>query len=173
MKKLLIVVDYQNDFVNGSLGFKKAIDLEEPIAKKVLKYKQDNDDIIFTFDTHEKDYLNTQEGKNLPIEHCIKDTEGWNLYGRVNDVFDSSMKAFYKNTFGCLELAEYLKDKEYNSIEIVGIVSNICVISNAILVKSALPETKIIVDKACIASNDDEMNVKVLDIMKGLQIEVI
>jgi len=173
MKKLLIVVDYQNDFVSGSLGFGKAVDLEIPIFEKILNYKNNNQDIIFTFDTHEQGYLNTQEGKNLPIEHCIKDTEGWKLYGKVNDIFDSSMKMFCKNTFGSLDLAEYLKDKEYDTIEIVGVVSNICVISNAILAKAALPEAKIIVDSSCIASNDDEMNKKAIDVMRGLQIEII
>ena len=84
MKKLLIVVDYQKDFVNGSLGFKEAEDLDEYLASLIDQYHQNKDDVIFTFDTHQNNYLETQEGKNLPIEHCIKNSDGWELYGKVN-----------------------------------------------------------------------------------------
>jgi nicotinamidase-related amidase len=174
MKKLLIVVDFQKDFVDGSLGFEKALTIENNIVDKIIEYRENNNDIIFTYDTHFDNYLSTQEGTNLPITHCIKGTEGWELYGKVKEMKKDTDKCFEKNTFGSLELANYLKDKDYGIIELVGLVSNICVVSNAILAKSALPEAEIIVDAKCTASFDDTMNEKVLDVLSnGLQVKVI
>ncbi len=173
MKKALIVVDFQNDFVSGTLGFEKARGLEDKIADKIREYRKGNNDIIFTFDTHFEDYLSTHEGKNLPVKHCIKDTDGWELFGKIRSMKIPEDKSFEKSTFGSLELAKYLEIKVYDKIELVGLVSNICVISNAVLAKSALPEAEIIVDAQCTASYDESMNEKVLDIMSGLQINVI
>lgn len=173
MKKLLIVVDYQIDFVSGSLGFPKAAELEEGIYQKIKDYKENNQDVIFTFDTHDTNYLKSQEGRNLPVEHCIKGSEGWKLYGKVADLYDKDTLSYEKPTFGSLELAEYLRDRKYDSIELIGLVSNICVISNAILAKAALPEAQIIVDASCTASFDDSLNEKALDVMEGLQMKVI
>lgn len=173
MKKLLIVVDYQIDFVCGSLGFPKASQLEEGIYRKIKDYKQNNQDVIFTFDTHDIQYLKSQEGRKLPVEHCIKGSEGWKLYGKVAELWDKHTLSYEKPTFGSLELAEYLKDKEYKSIEVIGLVSNICVISNAVLAKAALPEAEIIIDASCTASFDDALNEKALDVMEGLQMRVI
>lgn len=173
MKKLLIVVDYQMDFVSGSLGFPKAAKLEEGIYQKIKDYKENNQDVIFTFDTHDIQYLQSQEGRKLPVEHCIKGSEGWKLYGKVAELCDKNTLSYEKPTFGSLELAEYLKDKEYESIEIVGLVSNICVISNAVLAKVALPEAEIVIDASCTASFDDSLNEKALDVMEGLQMKVI
>ncbi len=171
--KLLIVVDYQNDFVDGSLGFPGAELLDEKIAEKIELYHENGDKVIFTMDTHSKDYLGTQEGKNLPVEHCIKGTDGHKLYGKTALAFREGDMIFEKPTFPSLELANYLKDKPFDNVEIVGLVSNICVISNAIMVKSALPEAIITVDAACTDSFDKEMNKKCLDVMQGLQIKVI
>lgn len=173
MKRVLVVVDYQNDFVSGTLGFEKAVALEEAIVQKIEQYIQRDEEVIFTFDTHLDNYMDTQEGRNLPVPHCIKNTEGWNLYGRIADYCDSSTKCFEKPTFGSMELAEYLRRNRYESVELVGVVSNICVISNGILAKAALPEAEIIVDASCTASNDDTMNEKALDVMEGMQIKVI
>ena len=173
MKKCLIVVDYQNDFVNGALGFEKAVLLDERISEKIEYYHNNNDDVIFTFDTHKSDYLNTQEGKNLPIEHCIENTEGHKLYGKTATMIKDCDKCFYKPSFGSAELFEYLKQTEYESIELCGVVSNICVISNAVLAKTAQPETEIIVDSKCVASNDDNLNNCALEVMKTLHINVI
>lgn len=173
MKKCLIVVDYQNDFVNGALGFEKAVQLDERISEKIENYHKNNDDVIFTFDTHKADYLNTQEGKNLPIEHCIENTEGHKLYGKTATMKKDCDKCFYKPSFGSAELFEYLKQTEYESIELCGVVSNICVISNAVLAKTAQPETEIIVDSKCVASNDDNLNNCALEVMKTLHINVI
>lgn len=172
MKKCLIVVDYQIDFVSGSLGFEKAVLLDKKIADKIEKYHKNDDEVIFTFDTHKSDYLQTQEGKNLPIEHCIENTDGHKLYGKTATVQKNDDKCFYKPSFGSPQLFEYLKGREYESIELCGVVSNICVISNAILAKTAQPETEIIVDKECIASNDDMLNDCAIEVMKSLQIKV-
>lgn len=173
MKKLLIVVDYQIDFVSGSLGFDKAKDLDLPISKKIIEYRNNCDEIVFTFDTHKEDYLNTFEGKNLPIPHCILNTNGHDLYGTVGLNYNKNDITFYKNTFGSDELYEFLKSNKYESIELVGLVSNICVLSNAVLARTAQPETQIIVDSNCTASNDDTLNKETLDVLKSLQIKVI
>ena len=146
MKKILVVVDYQKDFVNGSLGFDKAVTLEKGIYQKIKQYKQNSDEVVFTFDTHDDNYLQTQEGRNLPVPHCLRNTEGWDLYGKIADLCDETSKRFKKITFGSLELADYLTNKDYVSVELIGVVSNICVISNAIIAKAALPEAEIIVD---------------------------
>ena len=171
MKKLLVVIDYQNDFVSGSLGFEQAKEIEDYLVELITKYHDHHDDVIFTYDTHYDDYLNTNEGKNLPIVHCLENSEGWKLYGKI-DALASNDKKIKKNTFGSLELGNYLKDKNYDEITIVGVVSNICVISNAIIIKADLPNTKIIVDSKGIASNDLSLQQKALDIMKNLHIEI-
>lgn len=173
MKNLLIVVDFQNDFVDGTLGFKEAKDLDAIIANKISAYREANDDVVFTFDTHSNDYLETLEGKYLPVAHCIKDTDGWELYGKTGSMKMPNDKLFVKETFPSLELANWLRDKEYKQVELVGLVSNICVLSNAIMVKSALPNTEIIVDKKSTASFDKDLNNKTMDILRGLHVRVI
>lgn len=172
MKKLLIVIDYQNDFVSGSLGFDQAVNLEEHLVSLINTYHENKDDVIFTLDTHQENYLDTQEGQKLPIVHCVEITNGWQLYGKVRDLAKNDKKIL-KNTFGSLELGNYLKNKDYQEITLVGVVSNICVISNAIIVKAALPEAKITVDYQGIASNDETLQQKALDILKNLQIDII
>ena len=172
MKRLLIVVDYQNDFVNGSLGFENAKKIDSYIASLIKQFHQNQDDVIFTYDSHETNYLNTQEGKNLPIAHCIRKTDGWNLYGKVAQEKNKNDLCIYKNTFGSLELGNILKDTRYLDITIVGIVSNICVLSNAIIVKSDLPEVPIYIDKKGIASNDLDLQEKTIEILENLQFKV-
>jgi nicotinamidase-related amidase len=170
MKKLLIVIDFQNDFVSGSLGFTVAEALEDGICAKIEEYK--NDEIIYTLDTHCDNYPETQEGKNLPVAHCIKGTAGHELYGKVKKLLEGR-KCFEKNTFPSLELGKYLENKDYGSIELCGLVSNICVISNAVIAKAACPETEIIVNSSLTASSDTSLHEKALDVMRGLQITVI
>ncbi len=172
MKKCLIVVDYQNDFVTGSLGFKKAEQLDDRIAEKIEKYRSENWEIVFTFDTHEENYLNTNEGRNLPVAHCIKGTDGHKLYGKTANMLKQSDKCFYKPSFGSSELFEYLKAEKFDIVELCGVVTNICIISNAILAKTALPEAEVSVDSLCVASNDDSLNKSALDVMQSLQINV-
>lgn len=171
MRKLLVVVDYQNDFVDGSLGFSAAVSLHDKICQKILEYKEEGQMIVFTLDTHESNYDATQEGRNLPVAHCIRGTVGHDLYGRVQSL-SLEYEKFEKPAFGSDLLYEYLKKSSYESIEFVGLVSNICVLSNAVLAKTALPEAQIIVDAACTASFDQVMNDKTLDILEGLQVLV-
>ena len=164
----------ENRFVAQFIGESNIIEgifIEDYLVELITKYHDHHDDVIFTYDTHYDDYLNTNEGKNLPIIHCLENSEGWKLYGKIN-ALASNDKKIKKNTFGSLELGNYLKDKNYDEITIVGVVSNICVISNAIIIKAALPNTKIIVDSKGIASNDLSLQQKALDIMKNLHIEI-
>lgn len=170
MKRLLLVVDFQNDFVNGALGFEGAEKVEAPILKKLKEYKDNGEDIIFTRDTHQTNYLETEEGKNLPIEHCIEGTFGWEIYGEAKDY---ATIIFDKPTFGSLELGIYLQDKDYDVVEIAGLVSNICVISNAAIVKAALPEVQIIVDASMTDSYDKKLHKEALDVMEGFQVKII
>ncbi|MFA6626993.1 MAG: cysteine hydrolase family protein [Bacilli bacterium] len=167
--KLLVIVDYQIDFVDGNLGFPKAQKLEEKIMKKVASYQERHDDIIFTLDTHQGDYLSTLEGQHLPIIHALSKTKGHELYGKLQNVLGRRIE---KDTFGSLELVHHVQTHIYDSIELVGLVTNICVIANAILMKTACPNTPIVVDAACTASFDDDLHEKALDVMTGLQIEI-
>ncbi len=182
VKRLLIVVDYQNDFVDGALGFEGAELLDGRIARKIDEYREAGDYISFTFDTHHKDYLETQEGRNLPVPHCIEGTHGHDLYGRVAERMHDSDDVFLKPTFGSTALFERLLKRQsvaegidalpFESIEVVGLVSNMCVLSNAVIARTACPNVPIIVDASCTAAPDPVMNEKALDVMEGLQIKV-
>lgn len=171
MKKLLIVVDFQNDFIDGALGFKKAETLIDPINNKICEYLNNNDDIIYTLDTHYENYLETHEGKNLPVSHCIDGTFGHEVNQKCK-FLDKAIKVFKKNTFPSLELAKYLENTDYDYVELCGLVSNICVLSNAIMVKSALPNAEIVIDKSLTASFDEELESKAFDVLKGLHITI-
>jgi len=183
MKRLLIVVDYQNDFVDGALGFEGAELLEEPILEKIAAYREAGDPIWFTFDTHHPDYLDTQEGRKLPVPHCLEGTPGWALYGKVADAQMDADEVFLKPTFGSVDLCERLakaqrvamglRTQPFESIELVGLVSSMCVLSNAVIARSACPDVPIIIDAACTAAPDPVMNEKALDVLENLQIQVI
>lgn len=173
MKRCLIVVDYQNDFVDGSLGFDGAQLLEQPIIGKIREYHNNGDEVVFTFDTHNENYLETLEGKYLPIKHCLENTSGHELYGKVAEEVKDTDKTFNKNCFGSGELYEYLKTEKFKSIELIGLVSNICVLANAVLAKTAQPETNVIVDSHCTAGFDARLHEAAVDVMKGLQVEVV
>ena len=173
MKKLLIVVDYQYDFVNGSLGFEGAEKLIPIIKEKIETYLNNNDDIIYTLDTHEENYLsNTMEGKILPIKHCLKNCEGWKVVSEV-DYLDKAIKVFEKPTFPSLDLANYLKDKDYQEGELCGLVSNICVMTNAVMVKASLPNAKIVIDAKATDSFNKDLHEKCLDILEGIHVSLI
>lgn len=174
MKKCLIVVDYQNDFVSGSLGFDGAEKIDPLIADKINKYHKNNDDVLFTMDTHYDDYLSTREGKRLPVAHCIEGSKGHCLYGKTAEAFDATVdKMFCKSGFGAEKLFEYLKNTQYSSIELVGVVTNMCVISNAVIAKTAQPQTDIFVDASCVASNDNDLNECAIKVMASMQIDII
>ncbi len=173
MKKLLIVVDYQKDFVTGSLGNPHAAAIEERICEKIRRFRSAGDDIAFTFDTHHPDYLQTQEGRLLPVTHCMEHENGWRLTDAVDALRQSQDRCFCKECFGSAALFDFLRGVSYESIELVGVVTNICVISNAVLAKTASPETPVTVDAACCAGNDPMLHEKALDVMQSLQIQVI
>lgn len=172
MKKLLIVVDYQNDFVTGALGFDKASAIEDNIEKRIKAFEEAKQDILFTLDTHREDYLKTVEGENLPIPHCIKGTDGHKVYGKI---YPYSLRHLNieKETFGSKELAYYLQTHHYDLIELVGLVSNICVISNAIICKTMQPNAEIIIPRNCTSSNNEELQEKTFDVLKNLHIKII
>ncbi len=171
--KALIVVDYQVDFVSGSLGFEGAERLEELILRKTEQCRAEGGQVIFTLDTHGGDYLNTAEGKKLPIPHCIEGTEGHKLYGRVaQDVREGDI-VIKKPSFGSPELADLLAKCRFDEVELCGLVTDICVLSNAVIAKAALPEARIVVDSNACGSADNEAHRRALASMIGVQIEVI
>mgnify|MGYP003330230680 CR=1 FL=1 len=167
MKKVLIVVDYQVDFVNGSLGFEDGKSIEKFIVSKLEEYIENKDSIIFTFDTHdEKTYFDSVEGSFIPIKHCIENTPGWQLYGDVRKYEKYGIK-FLKNTFGSLDLGNYLKKEKFDYIELVGLISNICLFSNAVIAKMACPNSKIIVlkDGTSTLVNGKDYDIKIIHIL--------
>lgn len=169
MKRLLIVVDMQNDFITGSLGTQEARQAVEPVVRKVLKYKRQGDEVVFTLDTHFENYSETQEGRRLPVPHCIKGTEGWKLCPQL-EKFEG--KRFEKHTFGSQECAAYAAEGEYDQIELVGVCTDICVVSNALLLKARLPETLIQVDSTCCAGVTPHSHEAALETMRMCQIDV-
>lgn len=172
MKRLLIVVDFQNDFVNGALGFPEAKNIEPKIIQYIKQYQENNDEIVYTMDTHQQNYLTTYEGQHLPIAHCIEGTQGWEVYGQAKDLLKDCL-CFCKDTFPSLDLAQYVKTQEYSDITLVGLVSHICVLSNAIMVKAAQPNIPIRVDLKATSSVDTQTQQKSIDVMKSMQIEIL
>lgn len=180
--KVLIVVDMQNDFITGSLGTKEAQTIVPNVKKKIQLYYKNNYTVIFTKDTHYDNYLFTEEGKHLPVKHCIKGTYGWLLQSSIIDAVDEGDMDFKntyilsKGTFGGIMLTDYLNNvisMDYKSVELVGLCTDICVISNAIICKSILPNVPIIVDASCCAGSTPEAHKKALDLMKNsLQINI-
>lgn len=174
MKKILIVVDMQKDFVDGSLGSDMAQAIVDNVTEKIRNHKGD---IIVTFDTHGENYMETAEGKNLPVPHCIKGTDGWLLDSNVMKSLEGkTYKAIEKPTFGSTELAEYIKanytEGEFE-IELIGLCTDICVVSNALLLKANFLETAISVDSSCCAGVTKESHDAALTTMKMCQIAVI
>ena len=172
MRKLLVVVDMQKDFVDGALGTKEAVAIVPAVVEKIKGYSPE--DVFFTRDTHHKDYLSTQEGRNLPVEHCIEGTPGWEIDAKVAEVIRGS-QIINKPTFGSTELADVIKkisEKEDISIELVGLCTDICVVSNAMLLKAAMPEVEISVDASCCAGVTPEKHEAALETMRSCQIKV-
>ena len=173
MKKALVVVDYQIDFVNGALGFAGAELLDPLIVGKINECRKDGGKIIFTFDTHTEDYLNTAEGRKLPVTHCIKDTEGHGLYGEAAKCVKPEDTVIEKPSFGSLELIDVLRSENFDEVELCGLVTDICVVSNAVIAKAALPEARVAVDSKACASFDKDKHNAALEVMKSVQVDVI
>ena len=168
MKKCIIVVDMQNDFIDGSLGTKEAQAMLPRLAAKLEK--AEGIDLIFTQDTHQTDYLSTQEGKNLPVKHCIKPSQGWEIAEVLQPFAVKAKAVIEKPAFGSLELIKAAEG--YEEAEFTGLCTDICVISNAMILKAAYPEMKIAVDASCCAGVTPESHANALAAMKMCQIEV-
>ncbi|MBR1592710.1 MAG: cysteine hydrolase [Ruminococcus sp.] len=169
--KILAVIDMQNDFIDGSLGTKEAENIVPLVAEKIKSFKNSGYEVVFTRDTHNEDYLSTMEGKKLPVVHCIKNTRGW----EISDKLDTSgCTIIDKPTFGSYDLAEFIAgNPRINEIVIVGLCTDICVISNALLIKARLPEIKITVDSSCCAGVTPQSHENALSAMKMCHIDIM
>ena len=171
--KALIVVDMQNDFIDGALGTPEAEAIVENVKAKIGEYRENSDAVIFTRDTHSENYMETQEGKKLPVPHCIEGTDGWQIRTELDPEDDCIID---KPTFGSYELVETLREMDeetpLEAIELVGLCTDICVISNAIMIKAAFLEIPVIVDASCCAGVTPDSHNNALDAMGMCQIEV-
>ena len=172
MRKILVVIDMQNDFVDGSLGTAEAEAIVENVKQKIRTYAPE--DVFATMDTHSEDYMNTQEGENLPVMHCIKGTEGWEIRSDIAALMPEA-RIYEKPTFGSTRLAADLADiarEEEIQIELIGLCTDICVVSNALLLKATMPEVEISVDASCCAGVTPEKHLAALETMRSCQIQV-
>lgn len=173
MKKILIVVDMQDDFISGSLGSPQADGI---VGAAVNKIRSFDGDIFVTLDTHHKDYLDTEEGRWLPVPHCLEGTDGHELDRRVAAALDEkTYSVIKKGTFGSTELARRIAEEyagERLDIELIGLCTDICVVSNALLLKAFIPEARISVDSACCAGVTKEKHLAALEVMRSCQIDV-
>jgi len=177
-QNILIVTDYQKDFIDGALAFEKAKTLEDKIYDKVNKYLKNGESVFFTFDTHYDNYLSTKEGKLFPIKHCIAKTEGWNLYGKLKKYQDEGIKNTYKifkKTFGSNYLPYEICSNipKVGRIELCGLVTHLCVLSNAVILQNHLSGADILINAGLCASFNNDLHEKALDIMQGLNMKVI
>ena len=172
MQDILVVVDMQNDFIDGVLGTKEAVGIVPLVKDKITNF---SGKVFFTRDTHQDNYLSTQEGRNLPVPHCIKETEGWQIRHELDELRQT--EAIDKPSFGSVELGQLLVDENakepINSITFVGLCTDICVISNAMLTKAFLPEVQIIIDSKCCAGVTPESHATALSAMKACQVKVV
>ena len=174
MKRILVVVDMQKDFIDGSLGTAEAQAIVPAAAEKIRGF---DGDIFVTYDTHFENYLDTAEGKKLPVEHCIKGTDGWRLDVNIAEALEGkAYTAVEKNTFGSVELPQLIKeaagDEEF-SVELIGLCTDICVVSNALVIKANFPEVPVSVDAACCAGVTPAAHDAALATMKSCQIDIM
>lgn len=175
MSKMLVVVDMQNDFIDGALGTKEAAAIVPRVIEKIKNFPGQ---IFYTRDTHDEHYMDTQEGKNLPVKHCIVNTHGWELQEDIDALArERKSMIFDKPTFGSMGLAGCLngiaKVASIDEIELIGLCTDICVISNALLLKAVLPDTKISVDSSCCAGVTPKSHENALKAMAMCQVEIL
>ena len=173
MRKILLVIDMQNDFIDGSLGSAEAENIVQNVINKIKEYPPEN--VFATKDTHEANYLSTSEGRHLPVEHCIRGSKGWDIRPEIRSLIPPE-NVYEKGTFGSVALAEKVAEmahKEEISVEMVGLCTDICVVSNALLIKAYLPEIPISVDSSCCAGVTPEKHNAALETMRSCQINVI
>ena len=171
--KVLVVVDMQKDFIDGALGTPEAVEI---VPRAIQKIREFDGLVIATRDTHEEDYLDTQEGKKLPVRHCIRGTDGWEIHPEIQKLLPED--PIDKPTFGSVELGQMLKARQdsgetVESITLIGLCTDICVISNALLLKAYLPETQVFVDASCCAGVTKESHEQALNAMKMCQVEIV
>ena len=171
MKKALVVVDYQKDFVDGALGSADALALEDPLYRRVAEALDGSEVVFFTMDTHGPDYNGTNEGRHIPVPHCIKGTEGWRIFGKLEEL-SRKAEIFCKDTFGSIALAERLSEGGFDRIELCGVATNICVAVNAALIRSFLPEAEIVIDPKLVASYDRGLGEAALNVMGSFCIDI-
>lgn len=173
MKKLLLVIDMQNDFIDGALGTKEAAAIVPNVVKRIQEFEGD---VLYTRDTHSEDYMETQEGKNLPVPHCIKGTPGWELCPELKALRDAGHSPVLdKLTFGAKDLPAYLETRYpggLESVELIGLCTDICVISNAMVLKAFFPELPVSVTASCCAGVTPESHENALNAMKMCQIAI-
>ena len=167
-RKLLVVVDMQKDFIDGALGTPEAQKIVPAVCEKIRSF---DGDIIFTKDTHSSLYMDTQEGRKLPVPHCIKGTDGWELYGDISSL-SQGYRIIEKPTFGSVELANAVTGGNYSEVELIGLCTDICVISNAMMIKAFLPEIPVSVDSSCCAGVTPESHENALKSMQMCQIDI-
>ncbi|MBZ7948233.1 cysteine hydrolase [Campylobacter sp. RM9929] len=173
MEKAFVIVDYQNDFINGSLGFKKALEIKQNILNHLNQIDFNTTHLLVTCDTHDQDYLKSKEGLNLPIKHCIKGTFGWKMPSEFDPFLQKAHKIFYKNTFGSLDFANFINQNSYKEIYFCGLVSHICVFFNIILAFSANPDSKIILYQNSTASFDNNLEYSAFSLLKAYGVKII
>ena len=166
MKKTLIVIDMQNDFIDGSLGTKEAEAIVENVSAKINGYKSRGDEIIFTRDTHHEDYMDTNEGKHLPVIHCIEGTDGWQIRSELDT---EGAEIINKPSFGFTGWDKY----SFEEVELIGLCTDICVVSNALIIKALFPEIRVSVDSSCCAGVTPESHEAALKTMQMCQVEVV
>mgnify|MGYP003480731301 FL=1 len=172
MKRLYVVVDMQKDFIDGSLGTREAQEMLPRMVDRLTEIQARKDtDIIFTMDTHGSDYLETQEGKKLPVQHCIKGTDGWQIAAALQVFAERAVAIVEKPSFGYIGWQDI--GKGYDEITMGGLCTDICVISNAMLLKAFFPEIKIRIDSICCAGVTAESHINALNAMKMCQMEII
>lgn len=170
MRKTLIVIDMQNDFIDGALGTKEAQAIVPNVKRKIEEYRARGDDVVFTKDTHYANYLDTKEGKHLPVEHCIDGTNGWLI---SDELWRDDCPVVCKETFGYIFWNMYFQFEDVEEITLVGLCTDICVVSNALILKAMFPEIEITVDASCCAGVTPESHKAALMTMKMCQINVI
>ena len=181
--KVLIVVDMQNDFIDGSLGTAEAVQIVDAVVERIEN--SHGELILFTQDTHQNDYLNTPEGKKLPVAHCIENSYGWQIKNAIRDAWRNNNdtilvpelpeNTFTKTVFGSVSLVDYLQSRasEIAEIEVLGLCTDICVVSNALMIKNTMPDIEITVNANCCAGVTPQSHNEALNVMKMCQINVV
>ncbi len=173
MSGILIVVDYQTEFVTGKFGFLQAQKIEKNIADKISRYRNDGSAVAFTLDTHSDKSLYKFSSSAYSAKECVGKNHSWQLFGAVNRLCREGDICFIKSTFGSRELFDFLRENDFKSVELAGVSADVCVLANAVIARTARPRSEIIVDTSCTASPDERLFDSAVTIMKGMKITVI